>query len=130
MRLGGCPVGGLYCRPGGSGKLALYVGSTMRCASYWRIQPDRFWAGRSIFFLLGRWNFPRSAYILEWLLSLPAGVGRAAGGSRLRHDAEDAAGERKRPDQDAIYGAGSGGLASLGASTERRSDVRCDRVGR
>jgi FlaA1/EpsC-like NDP-sugar epimerase len=25
--------------------------------------------GAVIFFLLGRWNFPRSAYILEWLLS-------------------------------------------------------------
>ena len=84
--------------------------------------------GAVIFFLLGRWNFPRSAYILEWLLSclLVLGGGwRFASSPRRRGCRAGRGSDRTRT---LIYGAGSAGLALLW-ELQLNDALMCDVIG-
>jgi FlaA1/EpsC-like NDP-sugar epimerase len=84
--------------------------------------------GSVILFVLGPWSVPRSAYILDWLLSclLTFGVRLAVHALVSTHKAPRGnAGERTRT---LIYGAGSAGWALLG-ELKRKHSLKYDVIG-
>jgi FlaA1/EpsC-like NDP-sugar epimerase len=84
--------------------------------------------GAVIFFLLGRWNFPRSAYILEWLLSCLLVLGGRLAVRVFATTQRMPRGRGSDRTRTLIYGAGSAGLALLW-ELQLNDALMCDVIG-